>query len=90
MVASAKSITTKGDLAIGVTGAITDAIATLPQGLAAKGIVKPDWLGVFNRDGPSGFVRVTTTPQALCASRLSLSQISAMRHIRPRLCPGLV
>ena len=27
VVASAKSITTKGDLAIGVTGAITDAIA---------------------------------------------------------------
>jgi len=38
VVASAKSITTKGDLAIGVTGAITDAIAQLPQGLAAKDI----------------------------------------------------
>ena len=38
VVASAKSITTKGDLAIGVTGAITDAIAKLPQGLAAKDI----------------------------------------------------
>ena len=38
VVASAKSITTKGDLSIGVTGAITDAIAKLPQGLAAKDI----------------------------------------------------
>jgi len=38
VVASAKSITTKGDLAIGVTGAITDAIAKLPKGLAAKDI----------------------------------------------------
>ena len=38
VVASAKSITTKGDLAIGVTGAIRDAIAKLPQGLAAKDI----------------------------------------------------
>jgi N-methylhydantoinase A/oxoprolinase/acetone carboxylase beta subunit len=38
VVASAKSITTKGDLAIGVTGAITDAIAKLPHGLAAKDI----------------------------------------------------
>jgi len=38
VVASAKSITTKGDLAIGVTGAITDAIAKLPEGLAAKDI----------------------------------------------------
>ena len=38
VVASAKSITTKGDLSIGVTGAITDAIAQLPQGLAAKDI----------------------------------------------------
>ena len=38
VVASAKSITTKGDLAIGVTGAITEAIAKLPQGLAARDI----------------------------------------------------
>ena len=36
VVASAKSITTKGDLAIGVSGAITEAIAKLPQGLQAK------------------------------------------------------
>ncbi len=33
VVASAKSITTKGDLSIGVTGAITAAIARLPEGL---------------------------------------------------------
>ena len=38
VVASAKSITTKGELSIGVTGAITQAIAKLPQGLAAKDI----------------------------------------------------
>ncbi len=38
VVASAKSITTKGDLAIGVSGAITEAIAKLPQGLQAKDI----------------------------------------------------
>ncbi|MCA3555544.1 hydantoinase/oxoprolinase family protein [Aestuariivirga sp.] len=33
VVASAKSITTKGDLSIGVTGAITAAVAKLPEGL---------------------------------------------------------
>ncbi|MFO1123667.1 MAG: hydantoinase/oxoprolinase family protein [Hyphomicrobiales bacterium] len=33
VVASAKAITTKGDLSIGVSGAITAAIANLPQGL---------------------------------------------------------
>jgi len=38
VVASAKSITTKGDLSIGVTGAITAAVAKLPQGLAPKDI----------------------------------------------------
>ena len=38
VVASAKSITTKGDLAIGVSGAISEAIAKLPQGLQAKDI----------------------------------------------------
>ncbi len=38
VVASAKSITTKGDLSIGVTGAITAAIATLPQGLKPEDI----------------------------------------------------
>ena len=31
VVASAKSITTKGDLSIGVTGAITAAVAKLPE-----------------------------------------------------------
>ncbi len=38
VVASAKSITTKGDLAIGVTGAITAAIARLPAGLRPENI----------------------------------------------------
>jgi N-methylhydantoinase A/oxoprolinase/acetone carboxylase beta subunit len=38
VVASAKSITTKGDLSIGVTGAITAAVAKLPHGLAPKDI----------------------------------------------------
>ncbi|WP_373503064.1 hydantoinase/oxoprolinase family protein [Aestuariivirga sp.] len=38
VVASAKSITTKGDLSIGVTGAITAAIARLPQGLKPQDI----------------------------------------------------
>lgn len=38
VVASAKSITTKGDLAIGVTGAIRAAIARLPQGLSPENI----------------------------------------------------
>lgn len=38
VVASAKSITTKGDLSIGVTGAITAAIAALPQGLKPENI----------------------------------------------------
>jgi N-methylhydantoinase A/oxoprolinase/acetone carboxylase beta subunit len=38
VIASAKSITTKGDLAIGVTGAITGAIASLPLGLHPKDI----------------------------------------------------
>ncbi len=38
VVASAKSITTKGDLAIGVTGAIRAAIARLPEGLSPENI----------------------------------------------------
>ena len=38
VVASAKSITTKGDLSIGVTGAITAAIARLPEGLKPENI----------------------------------------------------
>ena len=38
VIASAKAITTKGDLAIGVTGAITAAIASLPQGLRPQDI----------------------------------------------------
>ncbi len=38
VIASAKSITTKGDLAIGVTSAITAAIASLPQGLRPQDI----------------------------------------------------
>ena len=38
VVASAKSITTKGDLAIGVTSAIRAAIAALPAGLAPENI----------------------------------------------------
>ena len=38
VIASAKSITTKGDLSIGVTGAITAAIASLPQGLRPEDI----------------------------------------------------
>jgi len=38
VVTSAKSLTTKGDLAIGVTLAITAAISKLPQGLAARDI----------------------------------------------------
>jgi N-methylhydantoinase A/oxoprolinase/acetone carboxylase beta subunit len=38
VVASAKSITTKGDLSIGVTGAITAAIARLPAGLRSENI----------------------------------------------------
>jgi N-methylhydantoinase A/oxoprolinase/acetone carboxylase beta subunit len=38
VVASAKSITTKGDLSIGVTGAITAAVAKLPQGLSPRDI----------------------------------------------------
>ncbi|MFN4143303.1 hydantoinase/oxoprolinase family protein, partial [Aestuariivirga sp.] len=38
VVASAKSITTKGDLSIGVTGAIKAAVAKLPQGLAPEDI----------------------------------------------------
>ena len=38
VVASAKSITTKGDLSIGVTGAIRAAVAKLPEGLKAEDI----------------------------------------------------
>ena len=38
VVASAKSITTKGDLSIGITGAITAAIARLPEGLRPENI----------------------------------------------------
>ena len=38
VVASAKSITTKGDLSIGVTGAITAAVAKLPEGLRPEDI----------------------------------------------------
>ena len=38
VVARAKAITTKGDLAIGVTEAITQAVAQLPQGLHARDI----------------------------------------------------
>lgn len=38
VIASAKAITTKGDLAIGVTEAITLAVAKLPQGLKPKDI----------------------------------------------------
>lgn len=38
VIASAKAITTKGDLAIGVTEAITRAIAQLPQGLRPQDI----------------------------------------------------
>ncbi|MGH6906419.1 MAG: hydantoinase/oxoprolinase family protein, partial [Aestuariivirga sp.] len=38
VIASAKSITTKGDLAIGVTGAITVVLASLPSGLKPKDI----------------------------------------------------
>jgi N-methylhydantoinase A/oxoprolinase/acetone carboxylase beta subunit len=42
VVASAKSITTKGDLAIGVTGAIRAAVATLPEGL------RPEHIGLVS------------------------------------------
>jgi N-methylhydantoinase A/oxoprolinase/acetone carboxylase beta subunit len=42
VVASAKSITTKGDLAIGVTGAIRAAVAKLPEGL------KPEHIGLVS------------------------------------------
>lgn len=38
VIASAKAITTKGDLAIGVTEAITQAVASLPQGLKPEDI----------------------------------------------------
>ncbi len=38
VIASAKSITTKGDLSIGVTGAIRGAIARLPEGLKPENI----------------------------------------------------
>ena len=38
VIATAKSITTKGDLSIGVADAITQAIAALPQGLRAQDI----------------------------------------------------
>ena len=38
VIASAKAITTKGDLAIGVTEAITQAVAKLPQGLHPQDI----------------------------------------------------
>lgn len=38
VIASAKALTTKGDLAIGVTNAIKAAIAKLPNGLAARDI----------------------------------------------------
>lgn len=38
VIASAKAITTKGDLAIGVTEAITKAVASLPQGLKPEDI----------------------------------------------------
>jgi N-methylhydantoinase A/oxoprolinase/acetone carboxylase beta subunit len=38
VVASAKSITTKGDLSIGVSGAIRAAVAKLPEGLKAEDI----------------------------------------------------
>ena len=38
VIASAKAITTKGDLAIGVTEAITQAVAKLPQGLKPQDI----------------------------------------------------
>ena len=38
VVASAKSITTKGDLSIGVSGAVTAAIAALPRGLHPENI----------------------------------------------------
>ncbi|WP_119269974.1 hydantoinase/oxoprolinase family protein [Taklimakanibacter deserti] len=38
VIASAKAITTKGDLAIGVTEAITKAVASLPKGLAPEDI----------------------------------------------------
>ncbi|QIG52003.1 hydantoinase/oxoprolinase family protein [Nordella sp. HKS 07] len=38
VIASAKAITTKGDLAIGVTEAITRAVASLPQGLKPEDI----------------------------------------------------
>src|SRR6478752_2849942 len=38
VIASAKAITTKGDLAIGVTEAISQAVASLPQGLKPEDI----------------------------------------------------
>ena len=38
VIASAKAITTKGDLAIGVTEAISQAVASLPRGLAPQDI----------------------------------------------------
>src|SRR4051812_36741513 len=38
VIASAKAITTKGDLAIGVTEAITKAVASLPRGLKPEDI----------------------------------------------------
>lgn len=38
VIASAKAITTKGDLAIGVTEAISKAVASLPEGLAPEDI----------------------------------------------------
>jgi N-methylhydantoinase A/oxoprolinase/acetone carboxylase beta subunit len=38
VIASAKAITTKGDLAIGVTEAITKAVASLPKGLKPEDI----------------------------------------------------
>ena len=38
VIATAKSITTKGDLSLGVADAITQAIAALPQGLRAQDI----------------------------------------------------
>jgi N-methylhydantoinase A/oxoprolinase/acetone carboxylase beta subunit len=38
VVASAKSITTKGDLSIGITGAITAGVAELPERLKSEDI----------------------------------------------------
>ena len=38
VIASAKAITTKGDLAVGVTEAISKAVATLPRGLKPEDI----------------------------------------------------